>query len=153
MALDMEPKEEWQAFTFICDCDQDCGELHQLVREVDEEKLVDIGYGQVDHDFFKSLNVEDIVRVAQLEMQQQEEITGCTSTNADTGAHDNGKKKKQKKYRQPKKHTQQPWPLGLIRSKVRTNPRSGEREVKLSFLISTGNEPELFQSDLDSLFY
>jgi hypothetical protein len=99
--------------------------------------------------------------MAQLEMEQQKA----------TGVHDdaikmNKKKTKKKQYFQRglrmQKTIQQPWPLGPIRSKVRTNPRTGKREVMLSFFISggyeprlfisRGYEPQLFKSDLDSFY-
>jgi hypothetical protein len=162
---DYDLLEEWQAYSFICNCVQYCDNRkgrHQRFRQVDDEKLADILAGHVDPGFFDSLTVENIVREAQLEMEQQKA----------TGVHDAANKTKNKNKKKcwysfqrrlrMQKTIQQPWPLGPIRSKVRTNPRTGKREVMLSFFISggyeprlfitRGYEPQLFKSDLDSFY-
>jgi hypothetical protein len=133
--------EEWQAYSFVCDCvgEEYCDNrkgVHQRFRggEVDDEKLEDILAGHIVPGFFDSLTVENIVRVAQLEMEQH----GASS------AHDDANKKKknfQKGLRMQKPIQQQPWPLGPIRPKVRMNPRTGKREVKLSYSSAADMSP------------
>jgi hypothetical protein len=90
---------------------------HQRVRqEVDDENLADILAGHVGPGFFDSLTVESIVRMAQLEMEQQKA----------TGVHDDAIKMKKKKTKKKQsfqrglrmqKTIQQPWPLGPEKEK------------------------------------
>jgi hypothetical protein len=143
---DEDSLEKWQAFSFVCDCVEYCDNpkgRHQRFRQVDDEKLADIMAGHVDPGFFDSLTVKNIIHVAKLEMEQQGGTTGRNSTSTPTGAHDDAnnkrnRKNKKKQYSQrglkeePQKPIQQPWPQGPIRSKVRTNPRTGKRKVKQS---------------------
>lgn len=152
MASDLDSREEWQAFR--CDCFQKCNVYrHQLVQQVDETKYPDIFGERVDFAFFESLKEEDIRHVVKLEMEQEEGKRGRDGIATSTGAHDDDKNYFQRGLKTKVDRRQQTWPLGPIHLKARTNPRTIRREVKLSFLISKGFEHEMFQSNLDILFY